>query len=71
MPRLLFDCTNVFWNPGVNSGIQRVVRNVVANLPSEVLGYECVPVVLAGAKLYRVLKLLPKRREVGQLSKLY
>ena len=71
MPRLLFDCTNVFWNPGVNSGIQRVVRNIVANLPQETLGYECVPVVLADTRLYRVLRLIPKPREVGRLNRLY
>jgi glycosyltransferase involved in cell wall biosynthesis len=71
MPRLLFDCTNVFWNPGVNSGIQRVVRNIVANLPHETLGYECVPVVLADTRLYRVLRLIPNPKEVGRLSRLY
>lgn len=71
MPRLLFDCTNVFWNPSVNSGIQRVVRNIVTNLPDNVPGYECVPVVLTGNKLYRVLRLLPHSRERGQLSRLY
>jgi len=69
--KYLLDCTNVFWNPGVNSGIQRVVRNIIANLPPETLGCECVPVVLAGKKLYRVLSLLPKRKKVGQLDKLY
>jgi len=71
MPRLLFDCTNVFWNPGVNSGIQRVVRNIVANLPQETLGYECVPVVLADNRLYQVLRLIPKPKEVGRISRLY
>jgi glycosyltransferase involved in cell wall biosynthesis len=68
--RLLFDCTNVFWNPSVNSGIQRVVRNIVANLPDKV-EYECVPVVLAGRKLYRVLRLLPDRNEDCRFSRLY
>ena len=71
MPKLLFDCTTVFWNPGVNSGIQRVVRNIVTNLPDHVLECECVPVVLTGNKLYRVRRLLPDSREHGKLSRLY
>ena len=71
MPKLLFDCTTVFWNPCVNSGIQRVVRNIVTNLPDHVLECECVPVVLTGNKLYRVRRLLPDSREHGKLSRLY
>lgn len=71
MSKLLFDCTNVFWNPSVNSGIQRVVRNIVANLPEDNERHEYIPVVLAGSKLYRVLRLLPNHAESGRLSKLY
>ena len=70
MARLLFDCTNVFWNPSVNSGIQRVVRNIVANLPDKA-EHECVPVVMAGRKLYRVLRLVPDRDEDWRLNGLY
>jgi len=71
MSKLLFDCTNVFWNPSVNSGIQRVVRNIVANLPEDNERHEYIPVVLAGSKLYRVRRLLPNDAESGRLSKLY
>jgi glycosyltransferase involved in cell wall biosynthesis len=71
MPKLLFDCTNVFCNPSVNSGIQRVVRNIVANLPEDNERHEYIPVVLAGSKLYRVRRLLPNHDESGRLSKLY
>lgn len=33
MTRLLVECTYVFEHPKVNSGIQRVVRNVIRELP--------------------------------------
>jgi glycosyltransferase involved in cell wall biosynthesis len=71
MPKLLFDCTNVFWNPSVNSGIQRVVRNIVTNLPEDNERHEYIPVILAGSKLYRVRRLLPNDAESGRLIKLY
>ena len=57
MTRLLVECTHVFQHPKVNSGIQRVVRNVVNQLPESVDGVECIPVVMLKGKLYRVLKL--------------
>jgi alpha-1,2-rhamnosyltransferase len=57
MTRLLVECTHVFQHPKVNSGIQRVVRNVINQLPPSVDGVECIPVVMLKGKLYRVLKL--------------
>lgn len=57
MTRLLVECTHVFQHPEVNSGIQRVVRNVINQLPPSVGGVECIPVVMLKGKLYRVLKL--------------
>jgi alpha-1,2-rhamnosyltransferase len=57
MTRLLVECTHVFQHPKVNSGIQRVVRNVVNQLPESVDGVECIPVVMLKGKLYRVLML--------------
>ncbi|RON51008.1 glycosyltransferase family 4 protein [Pseudomonas frederiksbergensis] len=57
MIRLLVECTHVFQHPKVNSGIQRVVRNVVNQLPKSMNGVECIPVVMLKGKLYRVLKL--------------
>ncbi|MCO8309798.1 glycosyltransferase family 4 protein [Pseudomonas mandelii] len=59
MTRLLVECTYVFQHPKVNSGIQRVVRNVINQLPERVDGVECIPVVMLKGKLYRVLKLSP------------
>lgn len=59
MTRLLVECTHVFQHPKVNSGIQRVVRNVINQLPENVDGAECIPVVMLKGKLYRVLKLGP------------
>ena len=57
MTRLLVECTHVFQHPKVNSGIQRVVRNVINQLPESMDGVECIPVVMLNEKLYRVLKL--------------
>jgi alpha-1,2-rhamnosyltransferase len=59
MTRLLVECTYVFQHPKVNSGIQRVVRNVINQLPERVDGVECIPVVMLKGKLYRVLSLTP------------
>lgn len=59
MTRLLFECTNVFRSPGVNSGIQRVVRNIVRQLDCVSSDVECIPVVFAHNRLYRVRQLLP------------
>lgn len=61
MSRLLFECTNVFRNPGVNSGIQRVVRNIVRQLEPASDSVECVPVLFAHNRLYRVAQLTPGR----------
>lgn len=59
MPRLLLECTNVFRNPQVNTGIQRVVRNIVSQLEHTPPDVECIPVVMAEGRLYRVRRLLP------------
>ncbi len=63
--RLLFECTYVFEHPHTNSGIQRVVRNVVNHLTSEEVGpgINCVPVILKNDKVYAVKKLTPNLRE--------
>ncbi|TVT81705.1 glycosyltransferase family 1 protein [Pseudomonas sp. H3(2019)] len=59
MTRLLIECTHVFQHPKINSGIQRVVRNVINQLPETVDSVQCIPVVMLKGKLYRVLKLAP------------
>ncbi|SEM61874.1 alpha-1,2-rhamnosyltransferase [Pseudomonas sp. ok272] len=59
MTRLLVECTHVFHNPKVNSGIQRVVRNVINQLPDAVNGVPCIPVIMLRGKLHRVLQLGP------------
>lgn len=59
MTRLLVECTHVFNHPKLNSGIQRVVRNVINKLPSSAGDSECIPVVLLNGQLYRVLRLAP------------
>jgi alpha-1,2-rhamnosyltransferase len=59
MTRLLVECTYVFEHPDANSGIQRVVRNVIRELPDANESLECIPVVMLQGKLYRVLSLAP------------
>ncbi|MCE0463859.1 glycosyltransferase family 4 protein [Pseudomonas uvaldensis] len=59
MTRLLVECTYVYENPKANSGIQRVVRNVIRELPANDQGRECLPVVMLRGKLYEVKSLAP------------
>ncbi|MGZ9665552.1 glycosyltransferase family 4 protein [Pseudomonas sp. GNP014] len=59
MTRLLVECTHVFNHPKLNSGIQRVVRNVINKLPPSTDGVECMPVILLNGQLYRVTRLAP------------
>ncbi|MCU1719250.1 glycosyltransferase family 4 protein [Pseudomonas sp. 5P_3.1_Bac2] len=70
MSRLLFECSTVFRSPGVNSGIQRVVRNIVRHLPSQT-DAECIPVVFANNRLYRVNQLLPGPEDKTPAARLY
>ncbi|WP_253442695.1 glycosyltransferase family 4 protein [Pseudomonas nitroreducens] len=59
MMRLLVECTYVFEHPHVNSGIQRVVRNVIRHLEQGEGGVECIPVAFIRGRMYRVLHLAP------------
>jgi glycosyltransferase involved in cell wall biosynthesis len=70
LSRILFECSTVFRSPGVNSGIQRVVRNIIRNLPQQT-AVECVPVIFAHNRLYRVKQLLPGAEEKTLAARLY
>ena len=59
MTRLLVECTHVFKHPKVNSGIQRVVRNVIRELPKKDPSLQCSPVVMLNGALYEVISLAP------------
>lgn len=59
MTRLLVECTYVFEHPSANSGIQRVVRNVIQQLPAADETVECIPVVMIDGGLYEVKSLAP------------
>ncbi len=59
MSRLLVECTYVFEHPNANSGIQRVVRNVIQQLPKADETRECIPVVMLDGRLYEVKSLAP------------
>lgn len=57
--RLLVECTYVYEHPQDNSGIQRVVRNIIGHLDTLDEGIECIPVMMNSGRLYRVLSLAP------------
>jgi len=57
--RLLVECTYVFEHPADNSGIQRVVRNVIRHLATALPEVECIPVMMQGGQVHRVLSLAP------------
>lgn len=59
MTRLLVECTYVYEHPKANSGIQRVVRNVIRELPTKGQGRECLPVVMFRGEIYEVKSLAP------------
>ena len=59
MTRLLVECTYVFEHPDANSGIQRVVRNVIQQLPAADDRIECIAVVMIDGGLYEVKSLAP------------
>lgn len=57
--RLLIECTYVYDHPQDNSGIQRVVRNVINNLGRIDPPVKCIPVVLKHNRVYQVTQLAP------------
>ncbi|WP_373386659.1 glycosyltransferase family 4 protein [Pseudomonas alcaligenes] len=68
--RFLVECTYVYEHPKDNSGIQRVVRNVINHLGRVDAGVECIPVMMHAGQLYRVISLTPLRADLrGGLRK--
>ncbi len=63
MTRFLIECTYVFHHPEINSGIQRVVRNVINNLPSVKDEEACIPVILREGTIFEVKQLAPEYAE--------
>ncbi|MFJ2280889.1 glycosyltransferase family 4 protein [Pseudomonas sp. NPDC087803] len=70
MTRLLVECTYVFEHPSANSGIQRVVRNVIQQLPAADGERECIPVVMLDGALYQVKSLAPIKTPTINLTSL-
>lgn len=73
MSRLLVECTYVFEHPNDNSGIQRVVRNIIGQLDKISSPRECIPVILYRGEVYQVVSLRPVSRtdSVPFLSRIY
>ncbi|MBF0677165.1 glycosyltransferase family 1 protein [Pseudomonas sp.] len=63
--RFLIECTYVYEHPEVNSGIQRVVRNIIGQLDNQHTEVECIPVMMSGGQIYQVLSLAPLTVEHG------
>jgi len=57
--RLLIECSYVYDHYHVNSGIQRVVRNVIGNLGECGDICEAVPVLIKNNRIFRVKQLVP------------
>ena len=57
--KLLVECTYVYDHPRLNSGIQRVVRNIVSRLEKTRDIGDAIPVILKNNKIYEVKKLIP------------
>ena len=58
MNRVFVECTYVFDHPEVNSGIQRVVKNIIRELPRvESNKFEYAPAVIKDNQLYSVKKM--------------
>lgn len=70
MSRLLVECTYVYENPKANSGIQRVVRNVIRELPAKDPERECIAVAMLQGKLYEVKSLAPALKKAWDLVSL-
>lgn len=60
MIRLLIECTYVFHHPEMNSGIQRVVRNIIKHLPAIQEEVVCIPIIFQHGKVLEVKKLAPE-----------
>lgn len=57
--RFLIECTYVYEHPKDNSGIQRVVRNIISQLDRQPAAVECIPVMMRNGQMYQVLSLAP------------
>ncbi len=55
--RFLLECTYVFDHPDENAGIQRVVRNIINNLPNLTREEACIPIAFKRGKAFRVTDL--------------
>jgi O-antigen biosynthesis alpha-1,2-rhamnosyltransferase len=57
--RLLVECTYVYDHPHHNSGIQRVVRNIISKLGRHQEIADAIPIILKNNKIYEVRRLSP------------
>ncbi|MBL4866149.1 MAG: glycosyltransferase family 4 protein [Pseudomonadales bacterium] len=60
--RILVECTHVFDNPFMNTGIQRVVKNIISQLKDVESEIDCIPVILKNNKVYEVIHIEPPEK---------
>jgi len=69
--KLLIECTFVYEHPNYNSGIQRVVRNIIAKLSGRQDSGEVIPVILRNRKVFEVKSLEPSGLGMFRANLLY
>jgi O-antigen biosynthesis alpha-1,2-rhamnosyltransferase len=69
--KYLLECTFVYEHPDFNSGIQRVVRNIIANISGAQTKCEVIPVILRNRKVFKVNHFQPAGKEMYRVNLLY
>lgn len=69
--RLLVECTYVYDHPDFNSGIQRVVRNIVLKLGKTKKIANAIPVILRSKEIYEVKNFLPDSYLAYLINRIY
>jgi O-antigen biosynthesis alpha-1,2-rhamnosyltransferase len=69
--KFLIECTFVYEHPNYNSGIQRVVRNIIAKLSGRQDSGEVIPVILRNHKVFEVKSLEPRGLGMFRANLLY
>jgi alpha-1,2-rhamnosyltransferase len=62
--RLLIECTFVYNHPHINSGIQRVVRNIARELTQNHYDFPCIPIVYKRGTTYEIVDIKPSRLQL-------
>jgi len=69
--RVLVECTHVYDHPYMNTGIQRVVRNIISKLKDVDVDVdvEFIPVIFKNDNVYKVMHLAPFEKKINIVLK--